>query len=634
MMGRSPWSWRLTLGVLCLSLLGAAGASFRYSRTVSAPSGWALLELPDDVLARARPGLPDLRLQTPSGELAYTFEERLVAPERDLPFFDFERLPGRESRGLVDRGEHPELADGITLAVEGDVAFLKPLVLEASDDRSEYREIARTSIFRTPAAVMTSVRFAPNDRRYLRVRLDDRGSEPVRLERARLTPVAPATAPERQLPVTFEQAVGNEADDVFTAELPSQNLPATGLSLAVAGAAFSRRVRVYEVLVFRDDLTRRLVAEGRIERSASGADLLRVPLSGLTSGRLEIEIERRGAPLGLPNGTLFLRPKRLLFRMPEPATPVVLRYGSPNAEAPSYDLDEALSSGLPRSLVSASLGPVLDHGERSSLPRSSRGPAVDEGAFARKRAIILPSGSGLAYLDLVGVPIGGAEGVRIVDASGRQVPFIVETQSRVVSVALSISTRTEGRVTVTRAKGLDPKGSPSFLELRASSPPYFRRQVSVYELTHDDRGPTERRILGQASWEHRPEDPPATVSIPLTQPSEPELVIEIEHGDNPPLVLSDARVLVSRARIDFLFEPGDRFLLLSDNPDPSPAAYDLGLLQDALVKAPALRASLVDGPARSDVEERAAGRPGWFWFAIVGALLVVVAALVRVLRGA
>jgi hypothetical protein len=630
MTGRSSRLWSVILGAVCLLLLGAEEASFRYSRAVSAPSGWVLLDLPDDVLSLARPGLPDVRLRTASGELAYTFEERLVAPQRDLPVLDFERIPGRESSGLIDRGKHPELVDAVTLTVEGDAAFLKPLVLEASEDRSDYREIARTSIFRTPGAVMTSVRFAPNDRRYLRVRLDDRDSEPVRLVSAQLTPVAASGVAERALPVALEAADKAGPDDVFTAELPSANLPATGLSLAAADAAFSRRVRVYESLVFRGNLTRRLVGEGRIERSASGAETVRVPLSGLTSRELEVEVERRGAPLSVLGGTLFVRPKRLLFQMP--AAAVELRYGSPTAEAPNYDLDDALASGMPRTLGSASLGNAEDHGERSALPHASRGPAIDEQPYTRKRPILLPPGGGLAYLDLVGVPVEGASGVRIVDASGHQIPFIVESNPQAEFVPLSLSTSTEGRVTRTRATGFDPKGSVSSIELRASSPPYFRREVAVYEPGQENRSPTERRLLGQSSWEHRPGDPPALVSIPLAQPTEPEVIIEIEHGDNPPLVLSNARVQVSRARIDFLFERGDKLFLLSDHPDPSPAVYDLGLLQDALVKSPAAKASLVDAPARDDVEAPTDGRPRWFWFAVVGALLVVVAALVRVLR--
>ena len=65
--------------------------------------------------------------------------------------------------------------------------------------------------------------------------------------------------------------------------LPSKNLPASALRLGATDAAFVRRVRVFERVWFRDEVSRRLLGEGDIVRSAAGEDRLEVPLSEPTA---------------------------------------------------------------------------------------------------------------------------------------------------------------------------------------------------------------------------------------------------------------------------------------------------------------------------------------------------------------
>ena len=52
---------RLAAVAACaLSLLGMKDERFRYERSVDCQPGFCAVELPDDVIAAARPGLPDL----------------------------------------------------------------------------------------------------------------------------------------------------------------------------------------------------------------------------------------------------------------------------------------------------------------------------------------------------------------------------------------------------------------------------------------------------------------------------------------------------------------------------------------------------------------------------------------------
>ncbi len=616
-----------------LALLGMKDERFRYERSVDCKPGFCVVELPDDLVAAARPGLPDLRLLGQRGEIAFALEDRLLAPPDAVSFVDVGSVPGRETTGLVDRGEVTSRIDAIRLTLEGDEPYLKPVVLEDSADKLSFRRIGEASIFRTPGATMTELRFAPNDRRYLRVRLDDRASEARRPVSAVLHPVAPVPVPERALPVTLAPAAsGDDRTDRYTLELAHRNLTTVALELDVPDPVFARRVRVFEKLLFRDRVSRRLAGEGVIARYVGRPAELRVPLSELAGTSLELEVERAGTPLGVNRGMLYVRPKRLVFRMPD-AGSVTLLYGSPDAPPPSSDLASALSGGLPKTLVTGSLGAVRDRGERSPLPEPARGPRIDASAFRSARPIQLPKSGSLAYLDLVGVPKTSAGFVRIVDAAGRQVPFVLESEERRVTLPLRFTTEHDGGKTRLRVTGFSPHEPLEALELRASAPEYFRRPVEVYEVRRDERGPTARASLGSGVWERRPKDEKAALRVAVGAPSGSELFVELDDGDNAPISFSGVSGEITRVRLDFLFRPGEPLRLLSDPVAGASARYDLALLEDALLREPALPASVAplpppETPAGAAEREQ---RP-WFWLVLSGAFLLVLLALLRALK--
>ena len=611
-------------------LLGMADAPFRYARSLEAAPGFARLELPDEVIARAAPGLRDLRIVGERGEIGYELEERLATPPSRFPLINVESIPDRSTSALVNRGEHAPLVDSLTLEVAGSEAFLKDVVVLASDDRKSFAEIARSSIFRVDQVASLRVHFAPNDRRYFRVWLDNHATEAVVPVAAVLTPPVATPGALRELPlILVAKADASEAFEVFEAELPSRNLPAQQLRFEVGAKLFSRQVRVYERLQFRDTLSRRLVGSGRIERATTGAEQLEVPLGELTTNRLEVEIDRAGQPLTPSKAALFVRPQRLIFVAPDHGA-LRLLYGSPTAKEPNYDLLRTLQGGLSVTPSEAKLGPVQDRGEKSTLPVPERGAALSRDAFRVRRRIQLPEEGRVAYLDLVGIPAGSAANVRILDAANRQVPFIIESKSRLVRVPLKLSAEPAGKKTMARVSGFDPKDSPGTLVLDASAPALFQRLVEVYETTRDRRGPTGKRLLASAAWTRRPEDSATTLELSLSPPAETELSIEIDNGDNPPLVLSAAEVVVDRARIDFVILPGDELTLCYDDPKLGPARYDLALVSETVLGAPALPATL--GASQAVAVAPKAGRSPWFWAAFVIAGGLIVMALVRALR--
>jgi hypothetical protein len=619
---------RLALVFSALLLLAMKGEPFRYSREITAKAGWAVLELPDDVLATARPGLADVRISGKDGELGYVLERELAAVAPRLELRNLESLPGRETTALLDRGPAAALCSELAIEVAGSEPFLKPLTLEASPDGERFATVARGSIFRvTPAAESPRLRFAPNDRRFFRIRLDDTNSERVQPVAARCSQAAAPTAPLREVAMELARTPGSDTVDRFALTLPSANLPITSVRLSVNGLAFAREARIYEPVLFRDELSRRLLGIGRLERSATGEGNTTLLVGELSGTALELEIDRSGGPLDVLQATALVEPPRLVFIAPEQG-PLTLLYGSESAPAPSYDLGQALARGRPSSLVNAELGAVKDRGAPPPLAAPSRSPVVDAALWKRRQRIGLPPKGPVAFLDLEGEAAERVHEVRVVDGAGRQVPFLVETSERSTPRVLPFTQKTEGTRTLVSVS-LDPAERISRLELAVTAPAYFEREVAVLVPQRDARGSTGDLEVARARWVKRPDDEDGSLSIPLSLSRETTILLSIENADNPPLTLAKIVGQKQRRRINFLFEPGETLELWSSNDRAAAPRYDLQLIAAAVLKSPASPATLAPAPARPAVVQ-STGTPRWFWWVAVGAGLLVVLALVRV----
>jgi len=617
------------LGVLAPLLLGMNGEPFRFARPVEATPGFNVLELPDDVLAEARPGLVDLRLEGPDGEIGYVFEHALASVTPPTLLYDVESRPGRETTALLDRGKAPARCSELTIEVAGDGAFLKPVALEASPDGHEFKQIAQASLFRLrPGVGFLSIRLPESDRRFFRLRLDDKNGPAVQPLSATCREVVPR-GPHRELNLQVERKERDDSSvDTFVVHLPTPKLPIVELRLTSPDLAFSREARVYESLVFRDELSRRVVGAGRLTRSPDGTETMSIALGGLSSGTLELEVERQGKPFSLDRVTAILEPRRLIFVAPN-APPLKLLYGSATAPPPHYDLADALRNGAPKEPATARLGAPLAP-PKSAPAAPTRGPALDAAGWKRRTPITLPKQGTLAYLDLGRPFMESASDVRIVDSLHRQVPFIVEANERSVEAPVAFAARHEGRTT-TLALTLDARERISRLVLSASGPAYFERELDLSVPTRDQRGVTGKRLLTSARWQQYPDRAATPLFLPVSLEGEPTAELTIADGDNPPLEIAGVSAAVARRRVDFPFEPGDKLELWSGNPAPSAPQYDLELVAARLLSSPAAAATLasitIDAPPVA-----APGTPRWFWWVAVGAGLLVVLVLVRVGR--
>jgi hypothetical protein len=385
-------------------------------------------------------------------------------------------------------------------------------------------------------------------------------------------------------------------------------------------------------VLVRDTMSWRPIGGGQILRAAGGAESLVVPVGDATGPVLEVEVQDLASPpLTIPTAKVSIGPRSILFFTPNGAT-LELRYGSRTSDAPAYDLPQVFTRGRPPSLAPALLGPVVDHGATSAqVP--PHGAAVDPGAWKTRVPIALPPGSGVARLDLDAAESEHPNDVRVVDAENRQVPYLFERTMRRSRTDAKVASRQDGRLTVLTISELgSPQGVES-LELTAPSPEYFTRTVIVDEAIRDARGVTGRRALGSATWQRRPGEAPTALVVPIGQPTAAEVEVRIDNGDNAPFVVTAAAILRRLPRVDFVYASGESLSLLVGNPSAGAPDYDIVLLADTILGAPAQPASLgtpVTAPGKDDKDETAA--PKWFWAAVMVAGLVVAGVLSRTLK--
>jgi len=619
-------------------LLASPETPYRYVRPVQGSPGWNKLDLPDEVLDACRPGLPDARIVDGAGrDVPYAFEPESSDDSHRYAIENLETQARVETSGSIDRGGAPGFADAVTFEIEGS-DFLKPVRIEASPNGMDWRDVARGSIYATKDVRMLTIPVPETDRRYLRFHLDDRNGDPVRPTAVVLrSRGADSTAAETERPVEVSPLPPEEPGvSRYAAALPAANLGIRALRFAAGDPAFSRRIRVWQRVLFRDEVLRRLLAEGVVAKSAGGAGASdragALPLAGADGRSLEIEVENLDSPpLDALRVAAIVRPVRIRFFAADGAT-LALRYGSPGVSAPRYDLGRALAGSSPATFAQAALGPVAT---MAAEPRAEAGPPrvalADAAKWTSRRAIVLPGSGGVAYLDFYDFPDPRA--LRIADAAGGQVSYLVERGAHEHARTVRFAERQDGTRTVARVDLPAHPESIVAVELASAGPDYFTRRVAVGEEQRDARGVTGVRRLGEAQWARLPGDPPPRVRLPIArpQPGTAALVVEIENGDNAPVKLAGATVFASAVRIDFAFRTGDRLFLLSGNPDAAAPHYDLELLAGTILESPAAAATLRD--AETAAPERSP-LPAWFWAAVVGAGALLLFQLSRTLRAA
>ncbi len=277
---------------------------------------------------------------------------------------------------------------------------------------------------------------------------------------------------------------------------------------------------------------------------------------------------------------------------------------------------------------------------------AATGARIDRASFAYRRRIAAGA-PGVAWmrLDLAALAHSRLADVRLVSASGFQVPYLVEDDQVPLRITLPTLTAVEGDEAA--RLGASARGHRSVYALTlplAPMPPcrlVLETPSRIFERTvhllarHDGRSgrePSGWQTTATESWEHSdPESaaPPLVLSLPTLDSTEARLAVD--EGDNQPLPLERPVLEVRTWRLRFVRATGDELWLVYGRPDVGPPRYDLALLATALRQAPA---NEVAAEPESAAPEPNAGRKSRlvFWGTLVTAVVVLLALLARLLR--
>ncbi len=614
--------------------------------------------------AIASNGLADLRLFDATGARVphLLIHVPRTAPDwtgaRVLPIARTEKTSGFEA----DLGTARAI-DAVTV-LGLPAPFLKRLMLEGSGDREHWTVLAREgTLFDLPDESLrqTEIVFPPGEFRYLRVTWDDTNSGRVPIPsdvRARRVSVV---QPPRPLTATlaFERRPSEPGRSRYHIRLPAPRLPIVVLALEAPEGHVFRPAIVYEPRVSGGEAAPAEIGRAtltRIVRNGMTAGALRIPIRPPAEAGLDLTIEDgANAPLDLTGMTAeFAELPWIYFEAP--ARPVVARYGNPSAVPPAYDLEAVRDSvrvgGLPDARWGA-LRPLVEAETPSPAPAMPEaGAPLDASVFAYSR--VIPDGAaGLAAVPLDAAALAHSRGpgtrfadIRIVDASGRQVPYLVERRDEPLVVTLAIKATTPESADLRSAPGhnrstylvklpyADLPGASLAIQTSAR---VFRRQVRLVVERPADR---QRRdpwveVIAEAGWTHADQDnaAPALV-LPVRRNSGSDLLLTIDEGDNSALPIGSVQLLVPSYRLRFYRPSSGRLRLVYGRNDLASPEYDLALLTPRVMGAEATEIVAGSETAATGPGGASFISPQVFWWLLAAAAIILLGLIVRLVRKA
>ena len=597
--------------------------AWRYRREVTldaeADATLAALDLPPDVAARCRRGLEDVRLVGPEGEEVPYVVDRGVRREAASSFagrlVDSRREARRESVWVVDLGA-PRSFDRLDLEVP-DQEFAKGLRVEVSGDRRSWRTAVEdagvfdrawtTRIHHTTVTVPDGT-----SARYVRITADDRRSRPLDVTGVTAVAARPVGSQRWRRPIESSGPDTTGGVSRYRLGVPP-GYPLESLALQADDAVFSRRAVVREVRDVNGRRTEVVLADGhvyrvRIEDPRLSGARLDLPVRRPDGGDLVLEIHDGDSP---PLRGLEVSASGVVTRLifTAPAAPLLLYYGNEATRAPRYDVARvedrlALDSRFAR----AELGEESINRHFRTLPPLTfvplLGSPVEVSGWRSLRRLSTTGREDLYTFTLAPVDLGWLRpdlgDLRIVDASDRQVPYVLEpavSEARVVLTAETAegkvpSSLTRHRLAVPGEAGVAPRPLPvATLELRFAES-FFSRPARILAAPAPQARARERILFsgtiartvragpdGSPGAARTEEDVPA---IPLAGARIGEVALEIEDGDNAPLSLVEARAVVRVPRVAFRAGGGSYRLLLG-NPAAEPPRYDIASLRQEVL---------------------------------------------------
>jgi hypothetical protein len=279
---------------------------------------------------------------------------------------------------------------------------------------------------------------------------------------------------------------------------------------------------------------------------------------------------------------------------------------------------------------------------------------LDPATFKFVRAIDTKDG-GLVALPLDAHVLAHSRGVpsrfadlRIVDADNRQIPFLVERRDEPLSVPLTVTPATQLQATELKPSGSRQQSVYAVPLPYSHLPPgklVLETNARVFQRTIRigfDRPPDRHRrdpwfdVRATETWRHADQ---RTVARPLMLPiqtaNETDLRLVVDEGDNAPLPIANARLLLPSYRLRFYVPregAGRSLRVLYGRDDLQPPQYDLALLAPTVMGATATEVSAAAASAESIPPSSPFVSPRTFWIVLGAAVLVLLALIVRLLK--
>ncbi len=268
-------------------------------------------------------------------------------------------------------------------------------------------------------------------------------------------------------------------------------------------------------------------------------------------------------------------------------------------------------------------------------PSLAPGAAIDRASFRVVRT--LPKApAGLAVLILDADVLGNScdlSDVRIVTDDDRQVPYLVEKRNELMVVPLDLTRVDAPRGTSVYRTTWPYSALPCDTRLVLhTSARVFERTVELRSAAEPQRGRSPQAIASSTWRATNPEEPPPTITFDAANAHDARdgLEIVVNDGDNAPLPLTRAELLLPSTALRF-HHPGSQLFLLYGNDPLMPPRYDLALLAPRLLAQPARELKLA--PIVPSTEQPPEQRERkYFWIAI-GVVAVVLLALLAKLLG-
>ena len=624
----------------------------------------------------AEDGLTDLRLVSEGGRAVPYLLIHAQSPEREwIRGSVLSVAATKKSSGFeVDLGAASPVD---MIRIQGLPApHLKRMTLEGSGDRERWTMlVAEGTLFDLPDEQLrqNTLSFTPGPYRYFRVTWNDANSgrvpNPTAVAARRVSVAPPPMA--ATMTASLERRPSEPGMSRYRVRLPGAKLPIVALELdvglGVAGGHVYRRAFVSESRfagfeAAPVELGRAMLS--RVVRDGLTASALRVPIAVPTETELELTIEDgANEPLDLKAVSVLLAELPWIY-FEAPAGAVTAQAGDRTLPKPQYDLEAVRSSVDLAKVPEAQWGGggttrIVGGASSPSALAPSGGAALDPTAFRYSRPVQFSPEAGGAAVGLFALPLDahalahtrgpGARfaDVRMLDGSSRQIPYLLERRNEPLSVDLAVKPALDSQAPELKlaagsrqrsvyAVTLPYASLPSSTLVLETSARVFQRTVRIGLERQPDRNRREAyfEVRAAETWRHADEQTPARpLLLRVETMPETQLFLVVEEGDNAPLPITKARLLLPSYRLRF-FHAGNASLNLAyGRDDLQPPQYDLALLAPRVMGARATEISA--SPAGSTALSPAASfaSPRTFWVVLTGAVLVLLALIVRLIRG-